>query len=985
MVIDNWSLVTAKSYYSLRFGTLSPEELAAQAAAKGIDALILTDINNTSGVFEFVKACKEKGITALAGIEFRNNNRWLYTGIALDFQGFGELNRFLSHHRLQHLPLPAVPPGFEHAVVVWPWGQRTPEQLRDNEYVGIRHFQQRQLLTSLWRYRQDRLLIWQPVTFADKKGMELHRHLRAIDRNMLLDRVTPEDMASPYDWMVPEGKLMDAFKDSPEIIKSTEQFSSRLSFDFDFSGIKNKSTYTGSRRADEQLLSQLAMDGLRERYGQANQLAQERVEKELGIINKLGFAAYFLITWDIIRYSLARGFYHVGRGSGANSVVAYCLKITDVDPIELNLYFERFLNPKRSSPPDFDIDYSWREREEVQNYIFKRYGQEHTALLGAISTFQSRAAIRELGKVYGLPKEEIDRLVARPSGFEADSLEQRILQMGQQMADFPNVRSIHAGGVLISDRPITDYTTLDMPPKGFPATQWDMYTAEAIGFEKFDILSQRGIGHIRDCIDIVHDNCGDTVDMHRVDDFKNDGKVKTLLQKGETTGCFYIESPAMRGLLKKLRCDDYLTLVAASSIIRPGVARSGMMREYIRRFHHPDDFEYAHPVMQEQLGETYGVMVYQEDVIKVCHHFAGLDLADADVLRRAMSGKYRSKAAFQAIIDKFFDNCRRRGYSESLTSEVWRQIESFAGYSFSKAHSASYAVESFQSLYLKAHYPLAFMVAVINNFGGFYDTWLYVNEARRWGGAIHLPCVNRGQYATSLAGHDIFIGFVHVRDLEKNTAMRMLEERNEHGHFQGLDDFIRRTAITKEQLILLIRLGAFRFTGKSKPALLWEAHLLLAGEKKQLKGSKLFYIETPHYRLPQFDQTPIEDAYDEIELLGFPVTCRLFDLLKTDYRGQLKSGDLQSNVGRQVRMVGQLVTIKYVRTVNRQMMHFATFLDAEGEFFETVHFPQVLKTWPFRGNGIYLIQGKIVSEFGHPSIEVGKMAPLPFYSDPRGD
>jgi len=977
-------LITAKSYYSLRFGTLSPEELAAQAAAKGIDTLVFTDINNTSGMFEFVKACREQGVSALAGIEFRNDNRWLYTGIALDFDGFGELNRFLSHSRLQHLPLPAEPPVFEHAVVVWPWGEREPSQLREHEYVGIRHFQQRQLLTSKWRYHQDRLIVWQPVTFADRKGLELHRHLRAIDRNTLLDRITPDDVASAYDWMVPEGKLMDAFQDYPEIIKTTEQLKGNLSFDFDFSGIKNKRTYTGSRRDDEHLLRQLALDGLKERYGLAHSEARQRVEKELEIINKLGFSAYFLITWDIIRYSLARGFYHVGRGSGANSVVAYCLKITDVDPIELNLYFERFLNPKRSSPPDFDIDYSWREREEVQNYIFKRYGQKHTALLGAISTFQSRAAIRELGKVYGLPKEEIDRLVVQPAGFVSGSPEQRILQMGRQMADFPNVRSIHAGGILISDRPITDYTALDLPPKGFPATQWDMYTAEDIGFEKFDILSQRGIGHIRECIDIVHENKGEKIDMHRVEEFKQDEQVKELLRSGETTGCFYIESPAMRGLLKKLRCDDYLTLVAASSIIRPGVARSGMMREYIRRFHQPHDFEYAHPVMKEQLGETYGVMVYQEDVIKVCHHFAGLDLADADVLRRAMSGKYRSRSAFQAIVDKFFENCKQRGYPESLTAEVWRQIESFAGYSFSKAHSASYAVESFQSLYLKARYPLEFMVAVINNFGGFYDTWLYVNEARRWGGVLHLPCVNRGQYATAITGKDIFMGFVHVRDLEQKTARRIVEEHNRKGNYHDLGDFIRRTGTTKEQLILLIRLGALRFTGKTKPELLWEAHLLLAGERKQTKGERLFHAATPDYRLPEFEQKHIEDAYDEIELLGFPVSCSLFDLLQTSFRGEFKAGDLEQHVGKQVRMVGQLVTIKYVRTVNRQIMHFATFIDAAGEFFDTVHFPQTLKRWPFKGHGIYLILGKIVSEFGQPSIEVAKMAPLPLQPDPRG-
>ncbi|MFK5977223.1 MAG: hypothetical protein QM493_12045, partial [Sulfurovum sp.] len=353
-----------------------------------------------------------------------------------------------------------------------------------------------------------------------------------------------------------------------------------------------------------------------------------------------------------------------------------------------------------------------------------------------------------------------------------------------------------------------------------------------------------------------------------------------------------MESPAMRGLLKKLQCDDYLTLVAASSIIRPGVARSGMMREYIHRFHHPDAFEYIHPVMKEQLQETYGVMVYQEDVLKVCHHFAGLDLADADVLRRAMSGKYRGKQEFQRIVDKFFSNCRQRGYPEAVTREVWRQIESFAGYSFSKAHSASYAVESFQSLFLKAYYPLEFQVAVINNFGGFYQSWVYFYEARRQGGRIHLPCVNRSDYKTNIQGSDIFIGLIHLSGLEQKTAFQLLEERRHNGLYHSLEDFIRRVNPGMEQLILLIRIGAFRFTGKAKPVLLWEAHLFHNREKKLSRGTRLFEPQSRNFRLPQLEYDPLEDAYDEIELLGFPVSMTYFDMLQTAFRGEIKARQL---------------------------------------------------------------------------------------------
>jgi len=509
-----------------------------------------------------------------------------------------------------------------------------------------------------------------------------------------------------------------------------------------------------------------------------------------------------------------------------------------------------------------------------------------------------------------------------------------------------------------------------------------MYVAEDIAFEKLDILSQRGIGHINDSIEIIERNKKLKIDIHRVQELKEDPQVKHQLRIGETIGCFYIESPAMRGLLKKLHCDNYISLVAASSIIRPGVAKSGMMREYINRFHHPDSFTYLHPVMKEQLSETYGVMVFQEDVLKVCHHFAGLDLSDADVLRRAMSGKFRSKSEFQRIIDRFFENCHTLGRPDETAREVWRQIESFAGYSFSKAHSASYAVESFQSLYLKAHFPLEFMVAVINNFGGFYRSWVYVNEARRCGGRIELPCINKSLEETTIYDERIYLGFNLVANLEHDFQRQLVTERSRGGEFVSIEDFLRRVSIGIEHLVLLIRLGALRFTGKPKMQLLWEAHMLLSKRVKSIPN-RLFDVPSKKWELPSMEQSLVEAAYDEIELLSFPVTMSWFDLLQTSFRGEVMANDLTRHVGETVRMVGLLVTIKYVSTSRHELMHFGSFLDHSGEFFETVHFPPSLKSWPFAGQGVYLILGKVVSEFGHPSVEVEKLAKLPVKGDPR--
>lgn len=971
------------SYYSLRYGTYSIDALIKEAVKRKIAAMVLTDINNSSGMIDFVKSCKTQGVKPIGGMEFRNGDELLFTGIARNNNGFRELNEYMSAINLKEKKYTSLAPVFNDVYIIYPFKKMLNHNLKANEFIGVKPSQIHKLIT-LNNREPAKMVIQQPVTFSDKKTWYLHKNLRAINHNILLSQLTASMYAPQDEVFIPETDIISSFEQYPQIIKNTLAIIADCEIDFDYNSRKNKQTFTGNRYDDKILLEKLAYDGMKYRYGKRNKQALKRITNELEIIDKLGFSSYFLITWDVIRYSLSRGFYHVGRGSGANSVVAYCLRITDVDPIELNLYFERFINPKRTSPPDFDIDYSWKDRAEVQDYIFKRYGRKHTAFLGTSVTFKGKSIYRELGKVHGLPKSEIDVLTRNPVIEKGKNhITRHIHQIATMMTGFPNLRSIHAGGILISEEPITCYTALDLPPKGFPTTQWDMYVAEDIGFEKLDILSQRGIGHINDAVELIRNNRGVNIDVHQVEKFKNDSKVKAQLKKAETNGCFYIESPATRGLLKKLKCDNYLTLVAASSIIRPGVAKSGMMREYIYRFHNPDKFEHIHPVMKEQLGETYGVMVYQEDVLKVCHHFAGLDLADADVLRRAMSGKYRGKLEFQRIVEKFFSNCKERGYPDEITNEVWRQIESFAGYSFSKAHSASYAVESFQSLYLKAHYPLEFQVAVINNFGGFYHSWVYFNEAKRQGGNLHLPCVNYSDFNTNITGNNIYIGFVHISKLENKLANAIVDERTRNGKYSSLENFIHRIGPGIEQLLLLVKVNALRFTDKLKSQLLWEAHLLQKTNKQLPKANRLFESRSKQFKLPSLIHNPLEDAYDEIELLGFPVSTTFFNMLKTNFRGEIKACDLDNMIGKKVRMIGLLVTIKYVKTVKKEMMHFSTFLDDTGEFFDTTHFPDSLKKYPFKGHGVYLILGKVVTEFGYASIEVEKLAKLPLQGDPR--
>lgn len=979
-------LLNLHSYYSLRYGTLSLEKLMEGMVSNGYDTAVLTDINNSSATVDFIRRCRERkegALNGLAGMEFRKGDRLMYIGIAKNAQGFGELNAFMTALNRQAKSPQESAPGFEQVFVVYPWDAKTVSQLRENEYIGIRPSEVNRLVMASAPYLE-RYVILAPVSFGVEADYTLHRQLRAIDHNLLISQLLPVQVAPADEVFLPREELLKRYGAFPQLIRNTEALLGQCSFDLDFKESKNKKSFTGSHYDDKLLLHKKAMAGFERRYGKGDKVALERVAKELGIIENLRFSSYFLITDDICEYARSQHFHYVGRGSGANSVVAYCLGITDVDPIALDLYFERFLNPKRKRPPDFDMDFCWNERDRMYDYLFGKYQEGYVALMGAMSTFRSRSIIRELGKVYGLPKGEIDRLVHEPQHMlNKNEVTHMILSVYAQMAEFPNQRSIHASGVLISELPLTRYAAMDYPPKGLPTVQFDMHVADHIGFEKFDVLSQRGIGHIRDCRQLVLQNRGEVIDTSNPKRFFKDGKIAEQLRSARSIGCFYIESPAMRQLLSKLRCDNYPTLVAASSVIRPGVSSSGMMKAYIERHLDSSTIPYLHPLFEEQLKETYGVMVYQEDVMKIGHYFGGLDMAEADVLRRMMSGKDRDGKELREIERKFFANCKEKGHPESISREVWRQMESFAGYSFNKAHSASYAVESYQSLYLKTYYPLEFMVSVLNNYGGFYQRQVYVNEAKRAGAMVCLPCLNRSVYNTSISGKEIYLGFDGLQHLEARLAHLIPEERQRNGGYKGVEDVARRTGAGLEQLVVLIRCGALRFTGMGKKELLWEAHLFFAGPKRQRQAASLFEQEAVRPKLPPLDNSPLEDLYDELELIGFPVSDSLFSLAKSDYRGNARAHELAHREGETVRMVGNLVCDKRVRTSNGEQMKFGTFVDEQGDFFDTVHFPPTLKPYPLSGNGLYLIEGSVALDFGCPAIEVSKCGRMPLKPDPR--
>lgn len=1091
-------LLNAHSWFSLNYGVLSPEQVLQEAHALGVQQVALTDINCTAGWSDFFRLAAQYKVRPLAGIEFRQGPQLLYIGIARTNTGVHQLASLLTDHLLDGEALPERAPDMDEAFIIHPFGTSPlPAQLRPNEFIGIRPGDVNRLRFSPWIKQKERLVALAPATFRSdptltKRDFNVHRLKRAVDTNTLLSTTPPSHVAVPEQRFLSEEQLCTVFADVPELVWNTRRLMEQCEVHFAHGKSKNRRTWSNdsgsgagaSAAADLELLRRETHAGLLRRFSSPSQRVVDRVERELTVIAQKDFVSYFLINWDLVRFAKHKGFFHVGRGSGANSLVAYCLGITDVDPIELDLYFERFINPSRSSPPDFDLDFSWKDRDHVTRYLFDTYGaHRRVALLATYSTYQYRAVIRELGKVFGLPPHEIDALaegdttrsrwIGRSENAKAvnggtavidnDRIARTILRYAGHFHEHPHHLSIHVGGVLISEKPLTHYTALHLPPKGFATTQFSMLEAEDLGLYKFDILSQRGLGHIRDAVELVgkaqvtslktQDNRADSdqldacdlniescdfreaVDIHAIERFKHDPKINELLRTGDTIGCFYVESPAMRMLLKKLGVQDYPTLVAASSIIRPGVSQSGMMREYILRHRDPERRKQAHPAMLKIMPDTYGVMVYQEDVIKVAHLYAGLTLAEADILRRGMSGKYRSRKEFERVQERFFSNCKAKGYPEHESSEIWRQIESFAGYSFAKGHSASYAVESYQSLYLKAYHPLEFMVAVANNFGGFYHTEFYLHEAKRAGAVVEAPCVNRSEELCALhaagpwplaagqqsepaaSGHGqgarIFLGLRNIKSFEANTAHLVLAERQRNGPFADLPDLLKRVPLSPEQARILIRVGALRFTGRTKPQLLWDLTLLHPGAKHD-PVPDLFVTKPPPTKLPTLEHFDLSDAYDELELLGFPLcdpflltACRSEDQMigrsASENAGKADVGtepvtrttttrnalpdilarDMPTHIGRRVSMLGYVVHVKPTRTGTGERMSFGSFIDRNGDFWDSTQFPSVEAKYPFRGRGVYRLTGRVEEEFGHCSLSVEHVEKLPWKPDPR--
>ncbi len=995
--------LTVRSHYSLMWGTASVARLVRGARRMGYRRLALTDTDNLYGLWPFLAACRREGVRPIVGAEVTDPVRHeRAVCLVADDAGYGNLCRLLTaRHMDDAFALKTALPERAEGLVVL---TQMPDLLADWHAAGVRvaAAMPRKALPAAHPLRRTAKRCALPVVatpgsfFLEPAEYGIHRLLRAIDRKTFSDRLAPADAAPADAWLAPPAVYRQRFAVCPEALAASAVLAEEAAFTGPPLGpvMPPWSPADGGEARPNEALRQAAYQGARRRYGGALPAAVVvRLEHELGVIAQMGFATYFLVVRDIV----GPGSRTCGRGSGAASLVAYCLGITNVCPIKHNLYFERFLNPGRTDPPDIDVDFAWDERDALQQAVLSTYGA-HAAMVCNHVCFQPRMAVRETARVYGLTEGEIGRVTRRLPWYwrmegpaeellaavrrrpEARVLDfpspwPEILACAERIIGIPRYLSVHSGGVVITPEPVDRYVPVQRAAKGVPIIQWEKDAIEDAGLVKIDLLGNRSLGVIRDALASVRAQGGD-VDEERWTP-EEDPATQEAVAQGRTMGCFYIESPAMRLLQKKAGVGDFEHLVIHSSIIRP--AANEFIQAYIRRLH-GGAWDPIHPLLADVLSETFGIMVYQEDVSRVAVALAGFSHGEADRLRKVMSKKDR-EFHLKDFRTRFFAGARARGVAEPTVAAVWAMMMSFSGYSFCKPHSASYARVSFQAAYLKTHHSAEFMAAVISNQGGYYTTFAYVSEARRLGLTILPPDVIRSRQRWTGQGQTVRVGLQAIKGLGRATAARIVTERSRRPFRDGMD-FLKRVQPDEAEARALIRSGAL--DGLTPPGdragLMWTLACWQHRRDRSVDANSLFATPTGTAAPCLPDDDPLERLRREFAVLGFLCDRHPMTLYRAalQARQAVPARDLGHWVGRHVRFGGWFVTGKVVHTKHGDPMEFLTFED-ETDLIETTFFPEVYRRFchMLDWGRPYLLSGRVEMDWGVLTLTVDHVAPLP--------
>ena len=976
-----------RSHYTFLDSTLSPAAIVSLAKQHGMSAIALTDMGNLHGVVEFAQAAKRAGIKPIFGAELQVNGQPLLLYVE-SAGGYHNLNRLLSAK---------AGAGEEGAVAAQ---QRSPARLEafqgftdgliavspDARVAGLFPGRFYQLATKQIAIGSLPVVACPAIHYAVPEDRMKYDIVQSIRTLTLLRQEHPEKRLDGRLHFRTPAEILAACKNHPEWLAHSLEIAERCDFELPFGKPQFPAFVPPDGSSPREFLHQLVANGVRRRYGERAASMRPQVEQELKIICAVGYEEYFLVVWNILQDCRAHGIEWITRGSAADSLVCYCLGISDVCPIRFGLYFRRFLNEERmalNKLPDIDIDFPHDRKDDVVDIIFAEYGREHCAVVGGFSTFQAKSAFADVAKVLGMAEREVRRFTAHfsfgggwvpdehtPGGgaklceLLAASPENRDLPLDEEpfktaldMAEFldgvPRNPKMHPCGVVLSRQPMHELTPTFISNKGYPTTHFDMDAVEVIGLVKIDVLAQGGLAAMRDVKASLAQR-GISVDLNALEPWQ-DPQVWELISGG-ARAVHHIESPAMTGLCRQCNVRDIDTLIAIVSVIRPGAANQGKKLAFTRRYQGLEPITYPHPSLEPVLKDTFGLVVYEEHILQICEAFAGLPPGRADVLRRALNKQKR--VVIEEIRKEFYASSTERGHTPEKIQEVWGLVTGFAGYAFCKAHSTAYGVEAFQSAWLKRNHPAEFMAAVLTNGKGFYDPLVYVLESYRLGLKFLPPSVNEPGPMFTAQGNAIRVPLTRAKGLTERTAKQLLAER-ECVAFSSLPDFYRRVKPLPEELEAMIRAGGFDEFGETRIRQFWEAQRLVKSEIRNPKSGigarnlefdfdagknpvAAFFMDNPALLR---EPPRCERLEAETELFGYAVSghpLELFNDIAWDTYCPVNR--LGEHVGETVVACGLVVEQRTHHQITGEPMKFLTLADWTG-IVETELFAQTYKNY----------------------------------------
>ncbi len=989
------------SYYSFLEALPSPGELARAAAAQGMAALALTDHLNLTGGVEFYLACQAAGLRPILGLEvdvalpaelgFAPPGPLVL--LAMDLKGWSSLCGLCSALWMSASPVGSLEQisNYAEGVLCLSGGRRGlagrllaarqpnaaaallaelraafPERLYVELHVPSPEENQPAVaLAALARQLKLPVVAAQDSYYLTPQEAALQRTLAAIRLNRPLNDLPREAAAPPGSAFSSVEEMSARFAGLPEALAATQEVAGRCRLELPIGQTHFPTVPLPPGLSAAEFLRQKAEAGAKRLYGGVTPAIRQRLDGELEVIAARGFEPIFLIMQEILDYARRAGVVFSSRGSAASSLVAHCLGVTSPDPLGLDLYFERFLNPARATPPDIDTDINSSRRDGVIRHVFEQYGPQRVAMVGTINRFRPRSALGEVAKAHGLSPGEVRQLVERlPRFYRHGAMTEEgqptgnspyaelesafpgaryrpIFHQARALLGLPDHLSVHAGGLVVAPGRITDLAPVQRSgAKGVTITQMDLESVGRLGLVKIDLLGIRGLTVLGNVATRIHSwqrsEYAAPLDVLESIPLE-DAQVSETLENGRTIGCFQIESPGMRATLREIRARSLEDLMVALALYRPGPLNGGLKDAFVRRHKGEEAVEHLHPALAPLLKDTYGVILYQEQVLRIAHDLAGLSLAEADLLRRAMS-HFDPGQQMQTLKEHFIEGARlKSGVPPETAERVWELMAAFAGYGFPKAHAASYALVAWRSAWCKTHYPAEFMAAVLANWGGYYSQRVYLTEARRSGLRIHPPHIDHSQpeFSAAYPGGEavLYMGLDQVRDLTRRTQERILRQRP----FHSLEDFLARADPRPKEAENLIRVGALEGHG-TIPALL---RRLSRGATWQPGQPSLFAWEED---TQEEDWTLAQKLAAQEELLGASVDAHPLELYEQEIQaaGALTTVEAAGRVGQRVRVAGVRQSMHRSRTARGETMAFLSLEDLDG-MLDVVLFPGVYR------------------------------------------